>query len=143
MEDTRLEPEKHLESVNSWAHHYVEENFAVLPAEPGEKESRRKGWPNLILGAEDLDKEFPPGENLNIVRVNGENSGGHGDIDIDCEEGLKVAPYILPEGLRRFGREGQELGHVEIRFADTVPCTTSYSIVDNADNKMVVELRAN
>src|SRR5215212_10240138 len=144
MEVTRLEPQKQPENVNAWVREYIEEEgFAVLPAQPGEKEARRTGWPNLILGAEDIDKEFPPGQGLNIVRVNGDNSGGRGDLDLDCDEARRVAPYILPEGLRRFGREGQDPGHIEIRFRDTIPRTVSYSIMSETENRMVVELRAN
>src|SRR5215211_5287270 len=138
-----MEPEKHPQTTGEWARRYIEnEGFAVLPVLPGEKEARVKGWPQLVIGPEAIDEYFPPGLDLNITRVNGTNSGGRGDLDLDCEEVLKVAPYILPEGLRRFGREGQVPGHIEVRFADTVPRTVSYSILDEGGDKMVVELRA-
>jgi len=139
-----MQPEEHTKNVNDWARHYVgEEGFAILPTARGEKESRRTGWPNLILGLEDLDKEFPADTDLNMVRVNGDNSGGRGDIDLDCREAVQVSCYILPDGLRRFGREGKEPGHIEIKFRDSVPRTIPYSITTETENKMVVELRAN
>src|SRR4051812_9652938 len=89
---------------NAAARRYIEEGFAVLPALAGEKEARITGWPSLIVGADTVDEYFPPGETLNIVRVNGTNSSGRGDIDLDRPEALKVADYIIPEDTMRFGR---------------------------------------
>src|SRR5215204_558817 len=129
-------------NINGAARSYIEEGFAVLPAPVGEKEARITGWPQLILGIDAVAEYFPPGEPQNIVRVNGTNSNGRGDIDLDRLEALKVAKYIIPEDTRRFGREGQIPGHVEVRFADTVPRTTSYSLPGDGDDRMVVELRA-
>src|SRR5829696_8478332 len=129
-------------NINDAARSYIEEGFAVLPAPVGEKEARITGWPQLILGIDAVAEYFPPGEPQNIVRVNGTNSNGRGAIDLDRLEALKVAKYIIPEDTRRFGREGQIPGHVEVRFADTVPRTTSYSLPGDGDDRMVVELRA-
>jgi len=129
--------------VNAAAKYYLdEEGFAVLLAPPGEKEARVKGWPNLVLGPNAIDEEFPPGKDLNIVRVNGTNSGGRGDIDLDRPESLRVANYIIPEEVRRFGRQGQIPGHIEVKFADTVPRTTRYELPGEGDDRCVVELRA-
>ena len=129
------------------AHKYADEGMTVLPANPGEKEARIENWPKLIIGPNAVDEYFSAEKLWNIVRVNGTNSGGRGDIDLDCDEALQVAPYVLPEGLLRFGRDGREPGHVEVKFADTVPRTTSYSITSDsitsdAGDKMLVELRA-
>ncbi|HVF01065.1 MAG TPA: hypothetical protein VNA27_06965 [Rubrobacteraceae bacterium] len=128
--------------VNQAAHIYVEAGFAVLPAPIGEKEARITGWPQLVLGADAIDEYFPPGENLNIVRVNGANSNGRGDIDLDRTEALKVANYLIPEGTLGFGREGHVPGHIEVQFADTVPRTTKFALPGDGDDRMVVELRA-
>ena len=130
------------DDTNDAARHYIDEGIAVLPAPVGEKEARITGWPQLILGIDAVDEYFPPGELLNIVRVNGTNSNGRGDIDLDRIETRKVANYIIPEGTRRFGREGQIPGHIEVRFTDTVPRTTSYSLPGDGDDRMVLELRA-
>ena len=130
------------DDTNDAARRYIQEGIAVLPASVGEKEARITGWPQLILGIDAVDEYFPPGELLNIVRVNGTNSNGRGDIDLDRIETRKVANYIIPEGTRRFGREGQIPGHIEVRFTDTVPRTTSYSLPGDGDDRMVVELRA-
>jgi len=139
-----LEPQEHPQNVNDVAKFYVDtEGWAVLPAAPGEKEAKIPGWPQLIIGVDAVDEYFPPGEDLNIVRVNGENSGGAGDLDLDRDEARRVAPHILPSGLRRFGREGENLGHVDVRFADTVPRTSKFVLPGDGDDRMVVELRAN
>src|SRR4051812_10853544 len=129
--------------ANEAARHYiVEEGFAVLPASPGAKEARIRDWPKLIIGPEAVDEYFPPGEQANIVRVNGINSGGRGDIDLDRPEALKIASYMVPEGTLRFGRENKTPSHIEIKFLDTVPRTTKYLLPGDGDDRMVVELRA-
>src|SRR5215211_1965615 len=105
---------------NEAAQRYIEdEGFAVLPAELREKEAYITGWNQLILGGKDVDAWFPPDEPKNIVRVNGDNSGGRGDIDLDRPEALRIAEYLVPQDALRFGREGKILGHVDVRFADT------------------------
>jgi DNA polymerase I-like protein with 3'-5' exonuclease and polymerase domains len=130
------------EDVNKAARDYGEEGLAVLPTPVGEKEAKITGWPSLVLGPEAIDEYFPPGKQLNIVRVNGTNSSGRGDLDLDRPEALKVANYLIPDGILRFGREGGTLGHIEVRFADTVPRTIQYELSGEGDDQMVVELRA-
>src|SRR4051812_39241038 len=130
-------------SANEAARRYIEEGMSVLPAAAGEKEARIKGWQNLILGLDSVDEWFPPSEALNIVRVNGTNSNGRGDIDLDRPEALKIVDYLIPDDVRRFGREGQSLGHVEVRFVDdTVPRSAKYALPGDGNDRMMVELRA-
>src|SRR5215212_9226558 len=142
MEDTKMEPENHPQTTWGWARHYIEnEGFAVLPALPGEKEARVKGWPQLVIGPEAIDEYFPPGETRNVTRVNGTNSGGRGDIDLDHPAALRVANYLVPDSIRRFSRE-VVLGHIEIRFLDHCPRTIKYELPGAGEDRMVVELRS-
>ena len=137
-----MDAEQATAKINAAAHEYVQEGMSILPAVLGEKEAQLRDWPNLILGSEVVDDYFPHDELRNIVRINGTNSNGRGDIDLDRDEARRIAKYILPEDALRFGREGQIPGHVEVSFADTVPRTTRYDLPGEGQGRCVVELRA-
>jgi len=143
-----VDPQEHPQNAHEWAHHYVEaEGFSVLPAPLLEKEAKIEGWPERKVTLEEIEELFPPGELKNVVRINGDVSGGAGDLDLDCPEALAVVRHIVPgyeNELRKFGREGQAPGHIDVMFEDEAPRTRRFSVPgDDGRENMIVELRAN
>ena len=84
----------------------VDERWAVVPIAYREKAPKgpmAEGWQKLRIGADDASRYFN-GAKQNIGVILGEASHGLTDIDLDCDEAVRAAPYMLPK-TRSFGRE--------------------------------------
>jgi hypothetical protein len=118
------------------AQSYHRRGWRLVPAEPGEKECYRKGWPDLVLTLEDLPKYF--GGTANIAMILGSHSGGVADVDLDSVEALELADRYLPPTQAVFGRASKPRAHRlytagGARFA---------SFPDPGGNTTLLELRA-
>ena len=93
-----------------------------------------QGWQNLRLAESDLPAHFD-GKSQNIGILLGPVSGGLVDVDLDCAEALRLAPYFLPATLT-FGRESKPKSHW-LYTADAEIRTKKYAL----GKQTLVELR--
>src|SRR5262245_47894668 len=77
-----------------------------------------EGWQNQRPTAEDLDRLFPDAEARNIGLLLGEPSQGLVDVDLDSEEAIRAAPYLLPSTQMVSGRTSRPHSHFWYRVND-------------------------
>lgn len=75
----------------------------------------------------------------NVAVVMGALSGNLIDIDIDCAEGLSIAPHILPETHLIFGRDSNPASHRIFQCEDESPATVKFT---DTDGSVIIELRS-
>ena len=83
--------------------------WKVIPIPFRKKSPVLDGWQHLRLSAADLPAHFN-GQPANLGILLGPVSGGLYDVDLDCAEALRLAPYFLPATLT-FGRNGNPISH--------------------------------
>lgn len=88
---------------------YVARGWKVVPVPYREKGSRLKGWPELRLKRSELSKHFL--HKCNIGLLLGEPSDNLVDVDLDCEEARRLAPYFLPSTNLIHGRKSSPQSH--------------------------------
>jgi Bifunctional DNA primase/polymerase, N-terminal len=101
-----------MKSKKSVLHHarkYLRSGWQVIPVPYGEKAPAIRRWQDLLLGEEDLPERF--GAKANIGVLLGEASHGLVDVDLDCEEAIRLAPYFLPETDCIHGRKSKRSSH--------------------------------
>src|SRR5882724_9616059 len=109
----------------------------MVPVPAGERAPRCKGWPDLRLSLDDLQKHLGLGGNI-AVRL-GPSSGDIVDADLDCAEALALAPLYLPPTGAKFGRASAPLCH----WLYIAPGAVYANFGDPLDRSMLLELRAN
>ncbi len=88
----------------------------TVPLRSRSKRPKGTNWPHLRLVEEDFENgAFKPGDNIGALW--GEASNHATDIDLDMEEAVWVAEYILPETFI-YGRTGKEDSHYVYRIVD-------------------------
>lgn len=96
------------------AAYWLERNVYTVPLRSRSKRPKTKDWPHLRLVGEDFENgAFKPGDNIGALW--GEASDHATDIDLDMEEAVEVAEYILPETFI-YGRTGKEDSHYVYRI---------------------------
>jgi putative DNA primase/helicase len=88
---------------------YIGRGWAVVPVPFKSKRPAGGAWQNLRITEADARQWFN-GEAQNVGVLLGEASGGLADIDLDCIEAVRVAPYFLPRTLC-FGRTSKQRSH--------------------------------
>lgn len=91
------------------ARDYTDRGFFCVPIPHGEKGPRRKGWNELRLTTEQIGSEFMPNNNVGVIL--GEASGWLTDVDLDCEEAVRLADQYLPPTGMVTGRDGRPRSH--------------------------------
>ena len=81
-------------SVPEAARELLSRGFLPLPLDPKSKGTKRPGWPDFRTSPARVEADFPATGNLGVLL--GEVSGGLTDLDLDCEEALRLAPAFLP-----------------------------------------------
>lgn len=115
---------------------YLARGYAVIPVPAGKKIPVLKGWQTLRLGEEDLPLHFNGTGNIGVLL--GEPSGWLLDVDLDCEEAVRLAPEFLPPTGARTGRPGKPASHWWYICAGAK--TRKHQ--DPVSNKMIVEFRS-
>src|ERR1700722_4451935 len=88
---------------------YVAEGWAVVPIAHRQKRPSLTDWQTLRISADDAPQYFN-GAKQNIGVILGDPSHGLTDVDLDCEEAIRAAAYLLPR-TRCFGRESKRASH--------------------------------
>jgi len=111
-------------------------NAQLVPIPPGEKAPRCKGWPNIRLSQDDLQRHLDRAGNV-AVRL-GPASGDLVDIDLDCSEASAIADLYLPPTGAEFGRPSKPRSH----RLYTSPGATFAAFADPLNGAMLLELRS-
>lgn len=96
---------------------YIDQGYVPIPLPPRVKKPG-DGWNKRTLesATASLEKDFAnPDANIGI-RL-GESSKGLVDVDLDCEEVIKIAGRFLPKTLMSFGRKSAPQSHAIYRSA--------------------------
>lgn len=95
------------------AKYWLEKNVYTVPLRSRSKRPKSTNWPHLRLVEDDLKNgAFKPGDNIGALW--GDASDHATDVDLDMEEAIWVAEYILPETFI-YGRTGKERSHYVYR----------------------------
>lgn len=91
------------------AKYWLEKKVYTVPLRSRSKRPKSTNWPHLRLVEDDLENgAFKPGDNIGALW--GDASDHATDVDLDMEEAIWVADYILPETFV-YGRTGKERSH--------------------------------
>jgi hypothetical protein len=116
---------------------YVEQGCAVVPVRPHSKRPRHKAWTALRISAADIPRYFHEGDNIGVLL--GEASNGLVDVDLDCNEALKLADAFLPATSMVHGRRGKSASHRWYRASSPVGKTQKFC---GPEGNTLVELRS-
>lgn len=95
------------------AAYWLEKNVYTVPLRSRSKRPKSKNWPHLRLVEDDLENgAFQRGDNIGALW--GEPSDHATDLDLDMDEAIDVAEFILPETFV-YGRTGKEYSHYVFR----------------------------
>src|SRR5262249_9127317 len=113
------------------------------PVRPRGKEALGKGWQRQGPSTpEDLDRDFPHGEDRNIGLKLGQPSQGLLDGDLDADEAVAAATLLLPPTGLVSGRVGKPRSHWWYRVKNP-PDKASEKFTDvDAEKTCLVELRS-
>jgi hypothetical protein len=122
--------------VGAAAGDYIRRGWDVKPVPRREKRCTLKGWPDLVIGPDDLPRYFRDDANI-AVRL-GRRSGWLVDCDLDCPEALALADLYLPGTGAEFGRMSKPRSH----RLYVAPHAVYEPFADPISGDMLVELRA-
>lgn len=95
------------------AEYWLEKKVYTVPLRSRSKRPKARDWPHLRLVEEDFQNgAFKIGDNIGALW--GEASDHATDLDLDMEEAIWVAEYILPETFI-YGRTSKEYSHYVFR----------------------------
>src|SRR6478672_5845050 len=92
------------------ARDFLKRGWSPLPIPAGKKRPHIKGWPELRVAMENVDRYFGI-DPLNIGILLGEASADLVDVDLDCDEACTAAPFFLPPTNAVFGRQSKPASH--------------------------------
>jgi hypothetical protein len=116
----------------------IARGIAPVPVKPGKKNPDITGWPSLVITAENAHQYFN-GADLNVGAIWGPRSGNRCDVDLDCPEAIKLAPYFLPPTGSIYGRASKRRSHYLYIVDD--PGTKATIPFKDENKQMIVELR--
>jgi hypothetical protein len=90
-----------------WARVWIARGFRPVPLIPRKKKPTDDDWP-LTDFSEDLPRYFSQGKNLGVML--GEPHGNT-DIDLDCQEAIRIWPEFAPLTNMRWGRSSKPNSH--------------------------------
>lgn len=118
------------------ARRLIREGLCPVPIPNREKGPRVAGWQNLRIREDEVDRFFI--ENANIGVILGAPSRNLQDVDLDCDEALRLADDLLPATGRVHGRAGRPRSH---RFYLGDEPGRLVPFKDPVTKQMLVELR--
>lgn len=94
-------------------------------------------WQKKLFTEEELPEHFKG--RVNIGRILGEPSGGIVDVDLDCDEAIRLAKTFLPETGEIHGRTSNPDSHWWYKLVGEILPTRQFKDIDG---KMIVEFRS-
>ena len=120
----------------------IRAGISPIPVPACEKKPNLAQWQNLRVTEANVEQYFN-GKDQNIGGLLGEPSNGLIDIDLDCEEAIKLAPAFLPP-TATFGRASSKRSHWLFRVTDEIPKTLKFTDPSSSagERNMMLELRS-
>lgn len=117
----------------------IDKGFRVVPIPEREKAPKLDSWQSLSISRDTVNTYFDKGCNVGIIL--GHN--GITDVDLDCDEAIRIAPLFLPETGAIFGRQSARASHW-LYTCDPVPLSETFKDAKRGQSKgaMIVEVRA-
>src|SRR5687767_11769225 len=103
---------------------HIRHGRAPVPVAHGAKNPTLKAWQTLRITEATAPEHFN-GEPQNVGVILGPASGGLTDIDLDCNEAVAAAPYLLPRTSAIFGRASRRSSHWIYRTSLAETCDTA------------------
>ena len=116
----------------------IDRGIAPVPVPIGRKGPVIKNWQHLTITRENAGQYFN-GTALNVGAIMGPRSGGLTDVDLDCPEAVKLAPYFLPATNSVYGRAGKRRSHYLYKCSD--PDRKAVIKLNDERKAGIVELR--
>ncbi|MBR1156079.1 VapE domain-containing protein [Bradyrhizobium sp. JYMT SZCCT0428] len=124
--------------ILSIAQDYIAQGLAVIPIDHKQKAPKIKAWEKLEITADNAARFFN-GAEQNIGVQLGARSNGLADVDLDCAEAVRLAPYFLPPTEAVFGRASKPSSHY-LFLIDDAPEKATEQLKDE-NKQTIVELR--
>jgi hypothetical protein len=118
------------------ARDFKRRGWQPIPILTREKGPKLPGWGKHRFALDELPAYFGGEGNLGVIL--GPPSGELVDVDLDCEEALKLADLYLPPTAAEFGRQSKPRSH-RLYIA---PGTVHEAFADPLDGTTLLELRA-
>jgi len=112
---------------------FIRHGWSPVPIPAGSKNPGTTGWQK---GGYSVEQFAGVG---NIGLLTGTRSNGLVDVDLDCPEAVRLAPYFLPPTNMMHGRRSKPRSHQWYVVKGTLPKTQQY---EDSDGSMLVELRS-
>ncbi len=130
------------QSSQAWASYYLQLGLNPIPIPLRSKNPNRRNWPQDRLTVADIPNAF--GSPCNIGLLLGNNGNGLVDVDLDCDEAVRLAPHFLHPTDWKIGRVNRPESHW--LYHSDVAKTTQYKdpvCKKNGRNRgMLVELHS-
>jgi hypothetical protein len=92
------------------ARSYIKRGWSPVPVTYKSKHPTHEGWQRLTIDETNVESFFGAGlQNVGVIL--GPMSCGLTDIDLDCDEAIVIAPYLLPSTDAIFGRPSARAAH--------------------------------
>ena len=102
---------------------------------------RQKDWQKQRIKESEIENFFDEGDNIGILL--GEPSHWLVDVDLDCQEAVKLAPIFLPEETDRvYGRETRLSSHYLYKSKGTEPLKFNDPEPSDPENACLLEVRS-
>lgn len=116
----------------------ISRGYAPVPVSLKTKKPYLDEWQNLRITAETAPEYFN-GSKINVGAIMGPASDGLTDVDLDCMEAVRLAPYFLPPTGSIYGRPGKRRSHYLYKTND--PDDKASIKMQDENRKVLVELR--
>lgn len=127
------------------AREYCARGWTPIPVPHRQKSPDLPEWQNVRTTEENVEKFFSTHPS-NIGVLLGDPSGGLVDVDLDCAEAVRAAPFFLPGPTVTFGRESRATSHYLYIAADAPKLKLLDPIAEKKGEKLakvtIIELRS-
>ena len=89
---------------------YIDRGWNPVPNHFRSKQPINIGWDSQVIDKQSVRQYFHGGDQ-NVGVMLGPSPNGLTDVDLDCDEALKIAPYVLPPTGSVFGRRSSPASH--------------------------------
>ncbi|TNE60267.1 MAG: hypothetical protein EP340_00105 [Alphaproteobacteria bacterium] len=122
------------------ARDYIDRGWQPIPIPLKEKRPTITGWPHLEIDESNVEQFFSGPCNVGVIL--GAVSEGLTDVDLDCDEAVRLAARFLPATEAIFGRASKRRSH----YLYSTDLASTYDkaeikFTDPTDNKTLLELR--
>jgi hypothetical protein len=116
----------------------IARGYSPVPVPIGAKGPKLPEWQKLRITSETASQYFN-GAKINVGAIMGPPSNGLADVDLDCSEAVRLAPYFLPRTSAIYGRPGKRKSHHLYKCTDPEP--KAWIKLTDENKKAIVELR--